>query len=54
MVRTRPEVAIRADADRRFRAYLVEFGLTPAARSKVKISDQKAKDPRARFFGKAG
>jgi len=35
MVRTRPEVAVIADADRRFKSYLVEFGLSPAARSKV-------------------
>lgn len=33
--RVRPEVAIAADADRRFLAWSIQFGLTPAARSKV-------------------
>ena len=51
MVRPRPEVGMLSDADRRFRAYLVEFGLTPASRSKVAISEKKQQDPRARFFG---
>lgn len=35
MVRVYPEVALLADADRRFKAYLGDFGLTPATRSKV-------------------
>lgn len=43
IVRTRPEVALRSDADKRLRAWLAEFGLTPSARSKVK-ADQPA-DP---------
>ena len=33
--RSYPEVAQAADADRRFRAWLVSFGLTPADRSRV-------------------
>lgn len=52
MLRTRPEVAQIADADRRFKSYLVEFGLTPAARSKVKgDGSSKEADPAAEFFG---
>lgn len=35
MVRTRPQVALRSEADKRLRQYLIEFGLTPAARTKV-------------------
>ncbi len=35
MVRAYPEVAMLADADRRFKSYLVEMGMTPAARCKV-------------------
>lgn len=31
----RPEVAMYQDADRRFRAWLIEFGLTDASRGKV-------------------
>lgn len=33
--RSYPEVAQAADADRRFRSWLVSFGLTPADRSRV-------------------
>jgi phage terminase small subunit len=41
-----------ADADRRFKSYLVEFGLTPAARSKVQIKDDEPKEDQfAEFFG---
>ena len=46
MIRNRPEVALLADADRRLKSWLVEFGLTPAARSKVHASDDaKEQDP---------
>ncbi|MCW5751362.1 MAG: phage terminase small subunit P27 family [Anaerolineales bacterium] len=34
-LRARPEAAMLADADRRLRFWLTEFGLTPAARSRV-------------------
>ncbi len=37
MRRAHPEVAQLADADRRLRGYLAEFGMTPAARSKVSL-----------------
>lgn len=51
--RPRPEVAMLADADRRFKAYLVEFGLTPAARSRVKADGNGGAtvDPAERYFG---
>ncbi|MBL0220020.1 MAG: phage terminase small subunit P27 family [Myxococcales bacterium] len=35
MIRAHPAVADRSDAWRRYRAGLVEFGLTPASRSRV-------------------
>lgn len=35
MLRVRPELALIADLDRRLRGYLQDFGMTPAARSKV-------------------
>lgn len=50
MVRAFPEVAMLADADRRFRGWLAEFGLTPAARSKVSIPPNLDEDPAMRFF----
>ncbi|ECC6922313.1 P27 family phage terminase small subunit, partial [Salmonella enterica] len=38
--------------DRRFKSYLVEFGLTPAARTKVNAHDgNKEEDPLSQFFG---
>jgi len=40
-----PAVAISSDAWRRVRLMLVEFGLTPSARSKVKAEEPVAKDP---------
>ena len=53
IVRPRPEAAMLADADRRFRAYLVEFGLTPSARSKVRADGASAEseDPAEAYFG---
>jgi len=53
LVKANPAVAMLADADRRFKSYLIEFGLTPAARSKVQTKgdgDEK-KDPLSEFFG---
>ncbi|MEO0036681.1 MAG: hypothetical protein RLZZ501_2704, partial [Pseudomonadota bacterium] len=52
LIKAHPAVAMLADADRRFKSYLVEFGLTPAARTKVKVDgkDQKA-DPIDAYFG---
>ncbi len=52
LTKANPSVAMLADADRRFKSYLVEFGLTPAARSKVNVNDGKEKeDPLNQFFG---
>lgn len=53
LLKANPAVAMLADADRRFKGYLVEFGLTPAARSKVQVKDDgdNEKDPLKEFFG---
>jgi P27 family predicted phage terminase small subunit len=40
IVRRRPEVAIAGDAWRRVKGMLVEFGLTPAARSRVSTTSE--------------
>lgn len=46
MIRPLPEIAQRSDAARRFQSMLSEFGLTPAARNKVKmISRDEERDP---------
>ena len=50
MVRARPEVAQLADADRRFRSWVSEFGLTPAARTRIKIEPGKSVDPIDSYF----
>lgn len=54
LIKANPAVAMLADADRRFKGYLVEFGLTPAARSKVQAKGgdgDDEKDPLKEFFG---
>ncbi|WP_223563937.1 phage terminase small subunit P27 family [Pantoea agglomerans] len=52
LTKANPSVAMLADADRRFKSYLVEFGLTPAARSKVNVNGgKKEEDPLNQFFG---
>jgi P27 family predicted phage terminase small subunit len=48
--RQRPQVAMLADADRRFKSYLIEFGLTPAARSKVNVSEQPEQSAAEGYF----
>ena len=51
LTKANPSVAMLADADRRFKSYLVEFGLTPAARSKVNVNGgEKEEDPLNAFF----
>lgn len=46
MVRPRPEVAMAADAWRRVRAMLAEFGMTPSSRTRVKATEGgREKDP---------
>lgn len=52
LVRARPECARLSDADRRFRGYLSDFGLSPAARARVKVNPNAANaDPTDKYFG---
>ena len=52
LIKANPAVAMLADADRRFKSYLVEFGLTPAARTKVNVNGgEKEADTLNQFFG---
>lgn len=48
--RQRPVVAMYQDADRRLKSYLVEFGLTPAARSKVHASEVEDNQKQSSYF----
>lgn len=51
LIKANPAVGMLADADRRFKSYLVEFGLTPAARTKVQSGDrEKDKDELDEFL----
>lgn len=52
MERLRPAYAALMDADRRLKAWLVEFGKTPAARSKVygNGEPEEMADPAAKYF----
>jgi len=53
LIKANPAVAQLRAADAQFKSYLVEFGLTPAARSKVHAAaeDDNRQDPLAEFFG---
>ena len=53
LLKANPAVGMLADADKRFKSYLIEFGLTPAARSKVNAAppEDDKKDPLQEFFG---
>lgn len=52
MERLRPSYSALMDADRRLKAWLVEFGVTPAARGKVKVNGaaEKQEDPSSAYF----
>ena len=43
--KARPQVAMYADADRRFRAWCSEFGLTPSARTRLSVEPPTEVDP---------
>ena len=51
MFRNRPEVAVKADTERRMKAMLTEFGLTPASRTKVAGRDDNGTENRFAKFG---
>jgi len=42
--RPRPAVAVYQDADRRYRSWLIEFGLTDASRGKVNVGRPQSPD----------
>lgn len=53
LIKNNPAVNQLRAADSQFKSYLVEFGLTPAARSKVEVNPPDAdekKDPLASYF----
>lgn len=52
MIVARPEVAIAADAMRRVHRLLLEFGLTPSARSRVTAGEAPTVDPMEEFLNR--
>ena len=46
----RPEVAIRSDAWKRHKSMLVEFGLTPSARTRVAANPEQKSGKLERFL----
>jgi len=48
--KARPQVAMYSDADRRFRAWCSEFGLTPSARTRLSVKKPEASDPSEAYF----
>jgi P27 family predicted phage terminase small subunit len=40
-----PQVAMRNDADKRMRAWMQSFGMTPADQAKISVLDKKEEDP---------
>lgn len=52
MHRAHPAVAVMQDADRRIKAWLAEFGMTPSARSRVHGNEDpnRDKDPASKYF----
>jgi P27 family predicted phage terminase small subunit len=50
MRRLHPAVLVIQEADRRVRSWLVEFGQTPSARSRIQITEPPRKDDPAREF----
>ena len=54
IIKARPEVAMESDLWRRAKTMLIEFGLTPAARSKVSaLGSTEEKDPLAALLDEA-
>lgn len=50
MIRPHPALGDMQDADRRIRAWVVEFGMTPSARSRVKADGSEEEDEADKFF----
>lgn len=50
MIMKRPEVGIAADAQRRLLRLMQEFGLTPSARSAIKVPEAPPADPLSDFL----
>jgi P27 family predicted phage terminase small subunit len=52
MHRAHPAVAAKRDADRRIKAWLAEFGMTPSARTRIStaVNGEESEDPAEKYF----
>lgn len=53
-IQQRPEVAMTHKLMSLLKAFLIEFGLTPASRSRLQVESEKEEDPFAEFLARAG
>lgn len=53
-IKPRPEVTMANNALKLMKAFLIEFGLTPASRSRLSIDKPEAEDPFAAFLRESG
>ena len=54
MIKANPAVALAGNAQQRIRAMMIEFGLTPSSRARVKAERKPKEDPLAAFLKKRG
>lgn len=50
IIRSRPEVAQAADAMKRIRSLITEFGLTPSSRSRIQLPGEEGRDEFEEFL----
>lgn len=51
VLKSNPAVAQRADADRRLKGWMIEYGLTKASSSKVSVNGKEEKNELDKYFG---
>ncbi len=54
MAKANPAMAMLSDSQKRLKSLLVEFGMTPSARSRVTVAGEIPPDPIEEFFKKRG
>lgn len=53
-IQQRPEVAMTHKLMALLKSFLIEFGLTPASRSRLRVESEKEADPFAEFLARSG
>lgn len=52
LIKSHPRVAMLADAWKRLRGMMAEFGMTPSSRSKIDVGGEEGEDPLDAFLNK--